>query len=168
MKGITQMVPYKNAEFSDSNMNSQMMNYRQQEKPTSQLLPAQMLPSYQSPVSRSLPTQQTVPVHMQSMQSGLLTQGQQGMTPQMTTQSMSPPAVTPTTLETPYYTAGLLRTFIGQRMRVQFLIGTNGPLLDITGTLLEVGATYIILQPVDTDDITVCDLYSIKFVTVFR
>ena len=88
---------------------------------------------------------------------------------QMTqTQVITPDVTTPTTLESTYYIAGLLRSFIGERMRVQFLIGTNGPLLDLTGALVEVGANYIILQPVDSDDLVICDLYSIKFVTVIR
>lgn len=82
--------------------------------------------------------------------------------------SQVPMNMTPTTLESTYYIAGLLRTFIGERMRVQFLIGTNGPLVDINGTLMEVGANYIILQPIESDDLMVCDLYAIKFVTVFR
>ena len=82
--------------------------------------------------------------------------------------SQEPVSITPTTLESTYYMAGILQTFIGERMRVQFLIGTGGPLLDINGTLVEVGANYIILQPVETDDLTICDLFSIKFVTVYR
>ncbi|NLV50188.1 MAG: hypothetical protein GXY20_05785 [Clostridiales bacterium] len=80
---------------------------------------------------------------------------------------MPPADMTPTTLESVNYLAGLLTTYIGHRMRVQFLVGTTGPLMDINGTLRQVGANYIILQPVETDDLTVCDLYSIKFVTIF-
>jgi hypothetical protein len=92
-------------------------------------------------------------------------QGTRQMTqPQVITSDIT----TPTTLESTYYIAGLLRSFIGERMRVQFLVGTNGPLLDITGTLVEVGANYIILQPLDSDDLVICDLFSIKFVTVIR
>jgi len=74
----------------------------------------------------------------------------------------------PTTVESPYYTAGLLTNFIGQNMRVEFLIGTSGALVDRIGTLVEVGASYIILQPIDSDDLLICDLYSIKFVNVYR
>lgn len=74
----------------------------------------------------------------------------------------------PTTLESSYYTAGLLRQFIGQLMRVQFLIGTTGPLVDRVGTLVDVGANYIILQPTASDDLVIADLYSIKFVDVLR
>ena len=51
--------------------------------------------------------------------------------------------------------------------RVEFLIGTNGPLVDRIGTLLEVGASYIVLRLYMTNDIIICDLYSIKFVTVY-
>jgi len=72
----------------------------------------------------------------------------------------------PQTLQSTFYTAGFLRTQIGRRMRVEFLIGTNGPLIDRTGTLIAVGASYILLRLIDSDDIIMCDIYSIKFVTI--
>ena len=74
---------------------------------------------------------------------------------------------TPTTVESPYFTAGFLRNFIGQNMRVEFLIGTSGALVDRVGVLVEVGASYIVLRPYMTDDLLMCDLYSIKFVTIY-
>lgn len=78
-----------------------------------------------------------------------------------------PAGVTPTTVQNPYYTAGFLKKFIGRDMRVEFLIGTNGALVDRTGKLLDVGASYIVLQPYLSDDYLMADLYSIKFVTIF-
>ncbi len=74
----------------------------------------------------------------------------------------------PVTLESTDYLAGLLATLIGEKVRVQFLIGTTGPLIDVFGTLIQVGANYIVIQPIETDDLMICDLYSIKFVTVLR
>ena len=74
---------------------------------------------------------------------------------------------TPTTVESPYYTAGFLRNFIGKTMRVEFIIGTSGTLVDRTGELVEVGASYIVLKPAFTDDLLMCDLYAIKFVTIY-
>lgn len=71
----------------------------------------------------------------------------------------------PATVKSTLFTPGFLRTQIGKRMRVEFLIGT-GTLIDRTGTLLNVGASYILLQMVDSDDIMMCDIYSIKFVTI--
>lgn len=59
-----------------------------------------------------------------------------------------------------------LTHFVGQLVQVEFLIGTN-TLLDRTGTLLEVGANYIILNERDTDDLLICDFFSIKFVRVY-
>jgi hypothetical protein len=73
----------------------------------------------------------------------------------------------PTVLASAYYSAGFLKNFIGYRMRVEFLLGTSGAISDRTGTLKEVGASYIVLQPANTDDLLMCDLYSIKFVTIF-
>lgn len=73
----------------------------------------------------------------------------------------------PQTVQNPFYLAGKLRTFIGRDVRVEFLMGTNGPLIDRIGKLLEVGASYIIIKPIRTDDTLVCDIFSIKFVNVF-
>lgn len=75
---------------------------------------------------------------------------------------------TPTTVESPYYTAGFLKNFIGKNMRVEFLIGTSGALVDRTGVLMEVGASYIVLMPILSDDLLMCDLYSIRFVTIYQ
>lgn len=72
----------------------------------------------------------------------------------------------PEVLRNVEFIPGFLRTQIGRRVRVEFLIGT-GAMVDRSGTLLAVGASYIIIQPVETDDIMLCDLYAIKFVTVF-
>ena len=71
----------------------------------------------------------------------------------------------PTTLGIEY-TQGYLKTQIGKRMRITFLLGTN-TIQDRNGTLLEVGISYIVIQDVDTTTTTLCDIYSIKFVTIF-
>lgn len=73
----------------------------------------------------------------------------------------------PTTVQSPYFTAGFLRNFLGRSMRVEFLIGTSGALVDRLGILVEVGASYIVLRPLLSDDLVMCDLYSIKFVTIY-
>jgi hypothetical protein len=75
---------------------------------------------------------------------------------------------TPVTVASPYYTAGFLKNFIGKNVRVEFLMGTAGAITDRVGTLLEVGASYIVIQPLLTDDLLMCDLYSIRFVTIFK
>ena len=65
------------------------------------------------------------------------------------------------------YTQGFLRTQIGKNVRIEFLIGT-GMTTDRIGRLLEVCISYVIIQPVDTDDLLMCDIYSIKFVTIYQ
>ncbi len=78
--------------------------------------------------------------------------------------------ITPTTepqaltLESTEYLNGYLRTQIGKMVRIEFLIGT-GTLIDRTGTLLDVGANFVTIRQVQTDDIVVCDFFSIKFIT---
>lgn len=73
---------------------------------------------------------------------------------------------TPETLQNVAFTAGFLRTQIGRRVRVEFLIGTSN-LTDRTGILIGVGASYILLREPQEDNIIMCDLFSIKFVTVY-
>ena len=88
--------------------------------------------------------------------------------PPTTAMPILPPASdTPTTVQSPYYTAGFLKNFIGRNVRVEFLIGTTGPLVDRVGELVEVGASYIVLRPYMTDDLLMADLYSIKFVNIY-
>ncbi len=64
------------------------------------------------------------------------------------------------------YTQGYLKSQIGARVKVEFLIGTN-MLVDREGTLVDVGISYIIIREVDTDDLLLCDIYSIKFVRFY-
>lgn len=64
------------------------------------------------------------------------------------------------------YTQGYLKSQIGARIKVEFLIGTN-MLLDREGTLVDVGISYIIIREVETDDLLLCDIYSIKFVRFY-
>ena len=72
----------------------------------------------------------------------------------------------PTTVQSTMYIPGFLRTQIGKKMRVEFQFG-GGPLVDRTGTLVAVGASYILLRLLDDSGNTVlCDIYSIKFITI--
>lgn len=64
------------------------------------------------------------------------------------------------------YTQGYLRTQIGRRMLVSFLIGTN-TYQDRTGVLERVGISYIILREPEGTEL-LCDIYSIKFVRIFQ
>ena len=63
------------------------------------------------------------------------------------------------------YTPAFLREQIGKLMRVEFLIGTNN-LTDRIGILEDVGASYILLRSIESDNLIYCDIYSIKFVTI--
>jgi len=63
------------------------------------------------------------------------------------------------------YTQGYLKTQIGKRMRVTFLIGTNLT-QDRNGILEEVGISYIILKEEETNNLVLCDIYSIVFVNI--
>ena len=64
------------------------------------------------------------------------------------------------------YTQGYLKTQIGKRMRITFLLGTN-LIQDREGILESVGISYLIIKEVDTNIRTLCDIYAIKFVSIF-
>jgi hypothetical protein len=72
----------------------------------------------------------------------------------------------PQTTDNILYTPGYLRTQLGRRVKVEFLIGTN-LFVDREGILVAVGATYIIIQEAETDDLLLCDMFSIKFVKFY-
>lgn len=72
----------------------------------------------------------------------------------------------PMTADSLEFLNGFLRTQIGRRVRVEFLIGTN-TFTDKAGMLIGVGANYILLREANTDDILTCDFFNIKFVTIF-
>lgn len=62
---------------------------------------------------------------------------------------------------------GFLRTQVGKRVKIEFLIGTN-TFTDKSGVLLGVGANYIIIREASTDDFLTCDFFNIKFVTIYN
>ena len=70
----------------------------------------------------------------------------------------------PETLTNPDFLPAYLRKQIGKWVRVDFLIG--GGIEQRVGVLEEVGASYIILNVIEPATLLVCDLFSIKFVTV--
>lgn len=78
--------------------------------------------------------------------------------------SMAMQSQMPETLTNPAFTAGYLRTQIGKLMRVEFLIGNS--ITDRVGRLAEVGASFIILQSLETNTRYMCDLFAIKFVNI--
>lgn len=110
----------------------------------------------------------------QSQVQGQMQQGQvQGQMQQgqiSPSDSLAP--ITPTTepqalsVQSTEFLNGYLRTQIGKRVKVEFLIGT-GTLVDKFGTLLSVGANFISLRQAETDDIIVCDFFTIKFITFY-
>lgn len=63
----------------------------------------------------------------------------------------------------PYY----LTSNIGKNVRAEFIIGSN-MYADKTGVLIEVGINYFVLNDVNSRTHIMCDLYSVKFVTVLQ
>lgn len=105
--------------------------------PTSMPVAPSQLPASQTPVSMTLPTAMPITSDFN-----------------------------PTSIMDPEFTQGYLRTRIGQRVKIEFLIGTN-MLVDREGVLLNVGASYLTIREAETDDVLLCDLYSIKFVRFY-
>lgn len=69
----------------------------------------------------------------------------------------------PVTAESIQYLNGFIRTQIGRRAQIQFLIGST-ELVEKDGFILGVGANYILINEIGTNDITACDFYNIKFI----
>lgn len=95
----------------------------------------------------------------------------QNTTPYSTTSPASiitqtPTSELPPTLTEPIYTPGYLRLHIGDLMRVEFLIGNN--MTDRVGTLKEVGVSFIILGALDGGSEILCDIYSIRLITIIQ
>lgn len=117
--------------------------------------------SYVSPYMTAAVPGMPVPTAVQGA-SRSMPAPQRGSTAPIT--MMTQPAAV--TLESLQYFNGYLRTQIGRKVTVDFLIGTN-TFVDRTGTLLGVGANYLLLREEETDDITVCDFFSVKFVKIY-
>jgi hypothetical protein len=64
------------------------------------------------------------------------------------------------------FTQGYLKTQIGRHVKVEFLVGTS-MFIDKEGILVDVGTSYIIIRETETDDLLLCDMYSIKFVRFY-
>lgn len=72
----------------------------------------------------------------------------------------------PVTPENLQYLNGFIRTQIGRKVKVEFLVGTS-TLTDRIGVLVGVGANYILLNEIETDDLLACDFYNIKFIRFY-
>lgn len=72
----------------------------------------------------------------------------------------------PVTADSIQYLNSFMRTQIGRRVKVEFLIG-GGSLVERSGYLLSVGANFILLNEVGTSNLLSCDFYNIKFVTFY-
>lgn len=72
----------------------------------------------------------------------------------------------PVTAESLQYLNGFLRTQIGRRVSIDFLVGSN-TIITKSGFLLGVASNYILINELDTNDLTTCDFYNIKFIRFY-
>lgn len=63
------------------------------------------------------------------------------------------------------YIPNYLRSNIGKNIRAEFIIGMD-QFTDRTGILTEVGNNYFVIHDVNSRTDIMCDLYSVKFVTI--
>lgn len=71
---------------------------------------------------------------------------------------------TPETVSNTDYFPGYLKKFIGYWARMDFLVGNT--IEQRVGQILEVGASYVLIKVLEPETIMLCDLFSIKFVTI--
>jgi len=158
--------------------NQNFQNGMQYKTPGQQPVPAQALPLFlQQP-----PAQQSTGYNQTTMSQGTMQpvpSTQMQITPSLVRQSSVPTVQftdyeqlamlsenIPITAESLQFLNGFMRTQIGRRVKVEFLIGTNS-FVDKEGTLLGVGVNYILINETDTDDLTACDFYNIKFIKFY-
>jgi len=108
-----------------------------------------------SPAAASSATQQT------NYASPAIRLNQDFQPPDSLTQQGPPPSTEVGYI--PYY----LSQNIGKNVRAEFIIGTN-MYTDRTGVLKEVGINYFVLNDVNSRTDIMCDMYSVKFVTVLQ
>lgn len=63
------------------------------------------------------------------------------------------------------YIPGYLATIIGKNIRAEFVVSASA-YVEKTGRLIDVGVNYFILEDANSQTQIMCDLYSVKFVTV--
>lgn len=64
------------------------------------------------------------------------------------------------------YLNGFIKTQIGRKVTVDFLLGTN-TIISKTGFLVGVASDFIVLNEENTNDITTCDFNNIKFIRFY-
>lgn len=115
-----------------------------------------------------IPQQGTSTAQTPAMQEGML--GTSMINQNATASELSP--ITeynqpfPVTGESIQYLNGFMRTQIGRRVEIQMLVGSD-TLVTKEGYLLGIGANYILINEIGTNDLTSCDFYNIKFVRYF-
>ncbi len=72
----------------------------------------------------------------------------------------------PVTNESIQYLNGFIRSQIGRRVNVEFLVGTD-TMVEKEGYLVAVGANFILLNELSSDDIIACDFYNLKFIKFY-
>lgn len=88
--------------------------------------------------------------------------GSQSVIPEQDDNQQGPPPSTEKGY-IPYY----LTSNIGKNVRAEFIIGSS-QYTDRVGRLIEVGINYFVLEDVNSRTHIMCDLYSVKFVTVLQ
>lgn len=65
------------------------------------------------------------------------------------------------------YIKEYLQKHIGKKVKIEFLIGAN-LFIDREGIIKEVGKNYIIITKAQAEDLLIADLYSIKFIRIYK
>jgi hypothetical protein len=63
------------------------------------------------------------------------------------------------------YIPGYLASVIGRNIKAEFIVGAS-QYVEKSGRLIDVGVNYFVLQDINSHTNIMCDLYSVKFVTV--
>lgn len=78
--------------------------------------------------------------------------------------AIRPGAATVCPCDNPAATAAYLQTQLGNMLRAEFLVGDR--LAERVGILVDVGATYMVLEAIDGTSLMLCDLCNLRFATI--
>jgi len=63
------------------------------------------------------------------------------------------------------YIPGFLASMIGKNVKAEFIVGSS-QYVEKTGKLVRVGVNFFVLQDINSRTNIMCDLYSVRFVTI--
>jgi hypothetical protein len=171
-----------NMDFMNKSQNNPYMPFGEQSQPSQPEMPLQPSMPQQGQMGMQGQMGGQMPMSMAGQMAGQMPgQTQIPVFPFQPEPSPFQPAQTPSPINLPNqaamvregppplanieYIPGFLARNIGKLARAEFILGTS-QYVDRTGRLMAVGVNYFVLQDLVSHAMIMCDLYSVRFVTL--